>query len=135
MKWGKMRPIMGCLKSFLRSFALFIERIYEEFGEGILIFQNYVLIIQSSENDLQIYSFVVLKWNMYSHRNWFDLYSNLMCAIYSKMTYDSVLKSIFNAYKNIVFIFMPLKDQRYSAKNKFDEIFIISLFSFKVILF
>ena len=60
---------MGCLKSFLRSFALFIERIYEEFGEGILIFQNYVLIIQSSENDLQIYSFVVLKWNMYSHRN------------------------------------------------------------------
>lgn len=58
-----------------------------------------------------------------------------MCATYSKMTYDSVLKSIFNAYKNIVFIFMPLKDQRYSAKNKFDEIFIISLFSFKVILF
>lgn len=58
-----------------------------------------------------------------------------MCAIYSKITYDGVLKSIFSAYKNIFFIFMPLQDQRYSAKKKFDEIFIISLFSLKVILF
>lgn len=54
-----------------------------------------------------------------------------MCAIYSKMTYDGVLRSIFSAYKNIFFIFMPLKDQRYSAKKKFDEIFHYFLIFFK----